>query len=57
MDASSVSEEDIFEICITKGHTHPLGVLHYSAMESVVLFHSTDELQCTTCATAKAMEL
>ena len=39
MDASSVSEEDIIEICITKGHTHPLGVLHYSAMELVVLFH------------------
>ena len=27
MDASSVSEEDIIEICVTKGHTHPLGVL------------------------------
>ena len=26
MDASSISEEDIIEICITKGHTHPLGV-------------------------------
>ena len=48
MDASSISEEDIIEICITKGHTHPLGVLHYSAMESVVLFHSPDELQHAT---------
>ena len=36
MDASSISEEDIVEICIMKGHTHPLGVLHYSTMESVV---------------------
>ena len=32
MDASSISE-DIVEIYIMKGHTHPLGVLHYSAME------------------------
>ena len=45
MDASSISEEDVIEICIKKGHTHPLGVLHYSAMESVVLFHSPDKLQ------------
>ena len=36
MDASSISEEDIIELCITKGHTHPLGVLHYSATELVV---------------------
>ena len=57
MDASSVSEEDIIEICVTKGHTHPLGVLCYSAMESVVLFHSTDELQHTTHGIVKVMEL
>ena len=38
MDASSLTEEDIVEICITMGHIHPLGVLHYSATESVVLF-------------------
>ena len=57
MDASFVSEEDIIEICITKGHTHPLGVLHYSTMELVVLFHLTDELQCTTLGIVKALEL
>ena len=56
MDASSVSKEDIIEICITKGHTHPLGVLHYSAMESVVLFQSTDELQHTTHGIVKMVE-
>ena len=56
MDASSISEEDIVKICITKGHTHPLGVLHYSAMELVVLFCSTDELKCTTCRIIKMME-
>ena len=53
MDASSVSEEDIIEICITKGHTHPLGVLCYSAMEWVVLFCSTDKLQQVTCGIVK----
>ena len=57
MDASSVTEEDIIEICITMGHIHPLGVLCYSTTELVVLFHSTDELQCTTCRIMKAMEL
>ena len=44
MGASSISEEDIMEMCIKKGHTHLLGVFHYSATESVVLFHTTDEL-------------
>ena len=57
MDASSVSEEDIIEICVTKDHTHPLGVLCYSAMDSVVQFRSTDELQCTTCGIVKVIEL
>ena len=38
MDASSISEETIMEICMKKGHTCPLGVLHYSAMESVISF-------------------
>ena len=57
IDASSVSEEDIIEICIMKGHTDPLGVLHYSTMELVVLFQSTDELQHTTRRIVKMMEL
>ena len=50
MDASSISEEDIMEICIKKGHTHPVGVLCYSAMESVILFCTTDELMHASCA-------
>ena len=44
MDASSISEEDIVEICMKKGHTHPLGVLHYSAMESIILFSTAEDL-------------
>ena len=30
---TSVSEEDIIEICMTLRHTHPLGVLQYLATE------------------------
>ena len=56
-DAISVTEEDIIEICIKMGHTHPLGVLHYSAMESIALFSSTEEMQCATCRAVKVMEL
>ena len=44
MDASSILEEDIIEICIQSSHTHPLGVLHYSATESIVLFGTMDNL-------------
>ena len=45
------------EICVKKGHTHPLGVLHYSATESVILFHTTDELKHASCSIAEIMEL
>ena len=38
--ASSVLEEDIVEICARLGHTHPFGVLHYLATESIALFWS-----------------
>ena len=48
MDASSISEEDIIEICVKWGCTHPLGVLHYSAEESIVLFLTMDDLKCAS---------
>ena len=44
-DATSVMEEDILEICVALGHTHPLGVLQYSATESVALFCMMEEMQ------------
>ena len=44
-NASSIQEEDVIEIYIQLGHTHPEGVLQYSTIESVMLFHTTDELQ------------
>ena len=54
MDASSVSEE---EICMKKGHTHPLGVLHYLAMESIVLFSTAEDLNCVSCGLVDMTEL
>ena len=53
-DATFVSEEDIMEICIRPGHTHPMGVLHYSVMELVALFCSTQDMQCATHGAIKA---
>ena len=57
MDASSISEEDIVEICVTRGHTCPLGVLHYSAVESIVLFGTMEDSSCASHALADMMEL
>ena len=56
MDASSISE-DIVEICIKRGHTHPLGVLCYLAMESIVLFSTAEDLKCVSCSLVDIMEL
>ena len=39
------------------GCPHPLGVLCYSAMESVVLFLTTDDLKCASCNIAGETEL
>ena len=55
-DATSVTKEDIIKMCIKLGHTHSLGVLHYSTMELVALFCSREEMQCATHGAVKAME-
>ena len=57
MDASSISEEDIVEICMKKGHTHPLGLFHYLAMESIVLFSTTEDLKHASCGLVDVTEL
>ena len=44
MDASSILEEDIMEICIRRAHTLPFGVLQYSTVESVILFGSLKDV-------------
>ena len=50
-------EENIFEICIRLGNTHPLGVLCYSATKSIILFQLTNEMQYATCGAIKATVL
>ena len=56
-DVSSILEEDIIEICIWLGHTHPEGVFQDSTIETVMLFHTTDELQIAMHGTMKASML
>ena len=56
-NASSILEEDIIEICIQFGHTHPEGVLQYSTIKLVILFCTTDELQVTMHGVIKASML
>ena len=42
---------------MTLEHTHPLGVLQFLAMESVVLFCMAEEMQWASCSATKVMEL
>ena len=56
IDASSISEEDIVELCVGRAHTHPLGVLRYSAVDSVVFLSSAADVSCTQHALLVVME-
>ena len=56
-NAASIQEEDIIGICIQLGNTNPEGVLQYSAVELVMLFHSTDEMLVAAHGVIKAMTL
>ena len=47
LDASSISEEDIVELCIGRAHTRPLGVLQYSSADSVVFLSSATDVNRT----------
>ena len=47
LDASSILEEDIVELCIRRAHTHQLGVLQYSAVDSVVFFNNVTDVNRT----------
>ena len=57
MDASSISEDDIIEICVKQGCTHLLGVLHYSPAESVMLFLTADDLKHASCDITRETKL
>ena len=56
-EVTSIMEEDIVQFCIMLGHIHFLGVLQYSATESVVLFHTAEEMQWASCGAIKATKL
>ena len=56
-DTTSILEEDIIKICIQLGHTHPMGVLHYTATDSIILFQLPDDMQHAICGAIKAMPL
>ena len=56
IDASSISEEDIVELCIGRAHTRPLGVLRYSAADSVVFLSSAADVSRTQRALLVVME-
>ena len=43
LGATSVQEEDIVELFVKVGKTHPKGVLQLSVMELVIVFHSSEE--------------
>ena len=47
LDASSILEEDIMELCIRRAHTHPLGVLQYSVVDLVVFFNNVVDVNHT----------
>ena len=57
MDASSILEEDIMEICIQRAHIHLLGVLWYSEVESVILFRSLEDVNRVHRTLPDVMEL
>ena len=56
-EVTSITEEDIAQLCMMLGHIHPLGVLQYSTTESVALFCMAEEMQQASCGAIKAMEL
>ena len=47
LDASSILEEDIVELCARRAHTRPLGVLWYSVADSVVFLNNVDDVDHT----------
>ena len=56
-DDASIQEEDMIEICLWLGHTHPRGVLWYSVVKLVMLFHCADEMLVILHGVIKAMIL
>ena len=55
IDTTCIQEEDIIELCVEVGQTHPKGVLWLSVMELVILFWSSNEMLAAICRVTKAM--
>ena len=53
LDASSILEEDIVELCARRAHTRPLGVLWYSTADSVVFFNDAAAVGSHTACTIR----
>ena len=56
-DVTSITEEDIVQLCVMLGYTHLLGMLWFLAMESVALFCMAEEMHWASYGAIKAMEL
>ena len=56
-NATSIQEEEIIELCIILGWTHPKDVLWYLVVELVVSFHSADKMLVMACGVIKATAL
>ena len=56
LDASSILEEDIVELCARRAHTRLLGVLRYSAVDSVVFLNDAAAVDRTQHALLDVME-
>ena len=56
-NVTSITEEDIMQICMTLWHIHSLGMLWYLATESVVSFCLVEEMQQASCAAIKVTEI
>ena len=56
LDTSSITEEDIVEICVRGAHTRPSGVLQFSMVESVILFANVTGMSHAHCTLLDVME-
>ena len=56
-DVASLQEEDLIQLCIDMGQTHPKGLVWFLATELVVLFHSVDEILVAVHGVTQAVAL
>ena len=54
LDATSIQEDDIVELCVEVGQAHPEGVLQSLVTESIIVFRSSEEMLAIACMVTKA---